>query len=252
MLSKKSMFAVLILSVLFISVHRYIVDYLKEPQSQILPLVAYSSIAVAGGLIVLSSCSLLGMFAAVQNSATSHLIGQVSEGSGRNFFLGFSVTAYLIVVRPPLALSAPFLPYVEWVAIVLAVYGIYSMTRLSIDEFSVALGSSSWKRQIQDVRRETGRDLMRVTSAMEQFVNDGVKEPLLVYLTMHLQRLGETAEDILKVLSPLIIYERDTRRRELYFLLFPWTKRKIARRNKEARGVLLNLLLEQIDGMRSE
>jgi hypothetical protein len=84
---------------------------------------------------------------------------------------------------------------------------------------------------------------------MEQFVNDGVKEPLLVYLTMHLQRLGETAEDILKVLSPLIDYEHDTRRRKLYFLIFPWTKRKIAMRNKKVRGVLLNLLLEQIDGL---
>jgi hypothetical protein len=241
------MLAVLILSVLFLSVQRYVIDYIMQPRSQILQLIAYSSISVAGGLIVLSFCFLLGTFTFAQNPATSHLLNRVSEGSERNFFLGFFITAYLVLARPPLASSVHFLPYVEWVVIVLAVYVIYSLTRLSTEDFYVASESTSWKRHIQDVRRETGRDLIRMTSVMEQFVNDGVKEPLLVYLTMHLQRLGETAEAILKILGPLIDYKKDTRRHELYFLIFPWTKRKIIVRNTKARGVLLNLLFEQID-----
>jgi hypothetical protein len=249
MLSKKSVFAVLTLSVLFLSFHGYVIDHIIEPQPQILQLIAYSSIPVAGGLIMLSFCSLLGTFSVAQNSATSHVLGRVSEGPGRNFFLGFFITAYLILARPPLASGVPFLPYAEWVVIVLAVYVVYSTTRLSTDEFYVASESPSWKRHIQDIRREAGRDLVRVTSVMEQFVDLGTKEPLLIYLTLHLQRLGETAEDILKILGPLIDYQKDTSRHKLYFLVFPWTKRKIAIRNKKARGVLLNTLFEKIDGL---
>ncbi|MCW3977451.1 MAG: hypothetical protein NWE77_05915, partial [Candidatus Bathyarchaeota archaeon] len=119
--------------------------------------------------------------------------------------------------------------------------------RLSTDDFYDASGRPSWKKHVPDVRRETGRDFIRVTSVMEQFVNDGIKEPLLVYLTMHLQRLGETAEAILKVLGPLIDYEKNTRRHTLYFLIFPWTKKRTAMNDKKARGILLDLLLEQID-----
>lgn len=241
------MFAVLTLAVLFLSVQRYILDYLAQPRSQILLLIAYSSIPIAGGLIALSSCFLLGAFTVVQNPVTSHFLDRISEGPERNFFLGFLITAYFVLARPPLATNAPFLPYVEWTVIVLAVYVIYSMTRLSTDDFYDVSGRPSWKKHVPDVRRETGRDFIRVTSVMEQFVNDGIKEPLLVYLTMHLQRLGETAEAILKVLGPLIDYEKDTRRHTLYFLIFPWTKKRTAMNDKKARGILLDLLLEQID-----
>lgn len=249
MLSRKSKITVLIVSVLFFLILNYAVDHRAEPLSQILQFLAYASQPVAGGLIALSFCSLLGTFAVVQDSATSHVLGRVSEGPGRNFFLGFCIVAYLILARPPLASNVPFLPYVEWVVIVLVVYVVYSTTRLSTYESYVDAESPSWKRHVQNGRRETGRELVRVTSVMEQFVNDGMKEPLLVYLTLHLQRLGETAEDILKILGPLIDYRKDTRGRRLYFLIFPWARRKITMRNKKAREVMLNLLLEQIDGL---
>jgi hypothetical protein len=79
---------------------------------------------------------------------------------------------------------------------------------------------------------------------MEQFVDHGVKEPLLVYLTLHLQRLGQTEEDILKTLSPLVDYHYAPRRR-LYSMVFPWKKRQMAVENRKEREVLLNTLIEE-------
>jgi len=196
---------------------------------------------------VLSFCSLLGTFADIENSATSRPIRQASEDPARNFFTGFLITAYLNLVRPPLNAYVTFLPYVEWIAIALLVYMMYTMTRLSTKEFYVSSGGLGWKRHVQEVRRETGRNLIRVTSVMEQFVDHGVKEPLLVYLTLHLQRLGETEEDILKTLSPLIDYQKNAQRHKLYFLTFPWTKRKLAIRTKKTRENILNTLLKKID-----
>ena len=248
MLGKKSKLVVLVFSVLFLSILNYVIDHSADALPQVLQLIAYASLPIAGGLITLSFCSLLGAFSDVENSATSHLLRRISEDSVRNFFIGFLVTAYLNLVRPPLAANVPFLPFVEWVTIALAVYVMYTMTRFSTEEFYISSEGLGWKRHIQEVRRETGRDLIRITSVMEQFVDHEVKGPLLVYLTLHLQRLEETEEDILKTLSQLIDYQEN----KSHFLAFPWTKRKLAMRNKKARENLLNTLLEKIDRLRSQ
>lgn len=252
MLSMKSKLVVLAFSVLFLTILKHTLDHSMEALHQVLQLITYGALPIAGGLIALSFCSLLGTFAKAENSATSHVLRQASEDPARNFFIGFFITAYLNLVRPPLTANLPFLPYMEWVVIVLAVYVVYDMTRLSSKEFYVSSESLGWKRHTQEVRRETGRDMVRLTSVMEQFVDQGVKEPLLVYLALHLQRLGGTEGEILKTLSPLIDYQKNVGRNKLFFLVFPWAKKKFALRNKETREVLLNILLEKIDRLRSE
>jgi hypothetical protein len=252
MLSRKSKLVTLIFSVLFLTVLNHAIDNNAEALHQVLQLIAYASLLIAGGLIAVSFCSLLGTFVRVENLAMSRLLIRASEDPVRNFFIGFLMTAYLNLVRPPLTTNLLFLPYMEWVVISLAVYAMYTMTRLSTKEFYGSSEGLGWKRHIQEVKRETGRDLVHVTAVMEQFVDHGVKEPLLVYLALHLQRLRETEEGILNTLSPLIDYQKNAGRHKLYFLVFPWTKRKFAMRNKEAREVLLKTLLEKIDGLRSE
>ena len=252
MLSKKSRFVALIFSVLFLSILKYVINQSTEFLPQIPQLIAYASLLIAGGSITLSLFSLLGTFSDVKNSAISRILKGVSEDPTRNFFVGFFTTAYLSLVRPPLAANVPFLPYMEWLTVAIAVYVMYTMTRLSSKEFYDNFENLSWKKHIQEVRRETGRELTSVTSAIEKFVDHEVKEPLLVYLALHLQRLGETDEDILKTLSPLIYYKNNIRRHKLYFLAFPWAKRKFAMRSKKAREKQLNTLLETIEGVRSK
>ncbi len=249
MLSKKSKLAALIPSVLFLTVLNHAISNNAEALHQVLQLIVYASLPIAGGLIALSLCSLLGNFTRVENLAMSHLLRRASEDPARNFFIGFLMTAYLNLIRPPLTTNLLFLPYMEWVVIALAVYAVYDMTRLSTKEFYGNSKDLDWKRHIQEVKRETGRDLVRVTAVMEQFVDHGLKEPLLIYLALHLQRLRETEEGILNTLSPLINYQKNAGRHKLYFLVFPWTKRKFAMRNKEAREALLKTLLKKIDGL---
>lgn len=251
-LSKTSKLAALVISVLFLVVLKYVIDNSAEALSQILQLIAYMSLPVAGGLVTFSFCSLLGAFSDVEDSATSHLLRRLSEYPARNFFIGFLGTAYLALVRPRLAVNLLFLPYVEWVTIALAVYVVYNMIRPYAEEFHAGSEGLGWKRHIQEVRRETGHDLIRTTSVMELFIDQGVKEPLLVYLTLHLQRLGETEEEILRTLSPLVDYQKDAGRPRFHFLAFPWTKKKLAMREKKAREDLLKTLLERINWLVSK
>lgn len=247
MLSKKSKLVALIFTVFFLLTLKYVLDRGAGALPQVLQMIAYAFLPIAGGLITLDFCSLLGTFRDVENSVVSHLLGRVSEVPARSFFIGFLITAYLYLFRPSLTANVSFLPYMEWITIALTVYVIYTMTRPSINEFYVSSEGPSWKRHIQEFRREPGRDLMRITSIMKEFVDHGVKEPLLVYLTLHLQRLGETEEGILKTLNLLIDYQENVRRHKLYFLVFPRKKRELAIRNKKAREYLLNTLLKKID-----
>lgn len=245
--SIKTKFVALIFSVLFLLISRYVIDHSAEALPQVLQLVVYASLLIAGGLITLSFGSLLRTFVDVENWVASPLLSHFFQEQASDFLIGFIIVAYLSLIRPPLAAYVTFLPYVEWVTIALVVYVMYTMTRQPADEFYISSQAPGWKRHVQEIRRETGRDLTRIASVMEQFVDHGVKEPLLVYLTLHLQMLGETEEDILKTLNLLIDYRQNVQRYQSHFLAFPGTKRKHAMRNKEARENLLDALLKKVD-----
>ncbi len=251
MLSKKSKLLVLIFAVLFLIIVKYVIDNRGEAFPQVLRLITYASLLVAGGLTTLTFGSLLGTFTGTEASAKSHLSRRISEDPARNFYLGFLVTAYLILIRPSLAVDVLFLPFIEWVIIALTIYVVYTMTGFSTKGVYVRSEGLSLKKHIQDVKRETGSDLIRITSVMEQFVDNGVKEPLLIYLTLHLQRLGEDEENILRELRPLIDYQDNARSHKSGFMSFPWARRKSDVNPKKDRETLLNTLLAKIDGLRS-
>jgi len=238
---------IFVLSAIFLGVLTYVADHSMENLPRMFQPTVYVSLPVVGGLAALSFCSLLGAFSeTLRSSAASHVLKRVSEDPARNFFLGFLIAAYLGLVRPPLIARVPSLSYVEWVSIVLTVYAMFSLTKFSSKEYYVTSENLGWKKHIQEVKRETGRELSRVTSVMEQFIVQGVKEPLLVYLTFYLQRLGKTEEETFQTLSSLIHYQDTTRTGKLSFVL-PWTRKKLAAKNKKIRENLLNALIEKID-----
>lgn len=247
MFSKRSKLMILISSALLLLGLKYVTDHSVESLSWVLQLLVYASIPTAGGLIALSFASLLEPSSDVENSTISHLLRRISEDPSRNFIVGFFASAYLSLVRTSLVTNVPFLPYIEWVSIVLAVYVMYSTARFSSEEFNTASEDLGWKKHVQEVSREPGRDLVRVKEVMAQFIHNAVKEPLLVYLTLHLQRLGKTEEEILKTLSPLISYRLPSRG---FFAFLP-ARGKIATKEEEVRDGLLSAIFEEIDRMRS-
>lgn len=248
MSSKKTSFVALFFSVLFFLVLKYIIDLGVENIPRGMQPVIYVSLPVSGGLITLTFCSFAGDIFHAENSSIAYALRRVAEDPARNFLIGFITTAYLGLVRSPLVLNAPFLSYVEWAVIALTIYVLYTMTGFSSDEFNVSRRPHDWKKHEQQIRRETGRDLVRVASVMENFVKYGTKEPLLIYLTSHLHRLGETEEHILQILSPLIDYTEPARPSRLLSLLSTW-RRGPSGKNQEARENLLNELIDKIEGL---
>jgi hypothetical protein len=82
-----------------------------------------------------------------------------------------------------------------------------------------------------------------LVSAQERFVTRGLKEHLLVYLTLSLRDLGKTEERILITLAPLMQY----RDKESSFWSPPWTKKRLKRENENIRRKLLESLILEIE-----
>jgi hypothetical protein len=72
---------------------------------------------------------------------------------------------------------------------------------------------------------------------------------LLIYVTLYLQRLGQTEEDIMRILSPLLDYQKDSGKTRFRFLMLPWTRRRIDAEDQERRELLLKTLLDRAHGV---
>ena len=247
MSSRKSSILVLILSAFLLLVLKRVVDQGAEAVPRAMQLVVYVSLPACGGLAALALFSLIGSFLRTKSSDAAYALRRISEDLPRNFLIGFLATAYLGLIRSPLMLNAPFLSYVEWALIAVTIYVLYSATGFSSGESNIDQESLTWKKHVQRIRPETGRDLVRIASVMEQFVNDGTKEPLLIYLTLHLQRLGESEEDILQVLNPLIVYREPKQSASLFGGIFSDRARKRVDEIREVRKSLLNDLIRKIE-----
>jgi hypothetical protein len=251
MLSERSKLLVFIFSILLLSGLKYVVDQSVQAIPRILQLIASVSLPIVSGLITLDFCSLLGPLVSSGSSPTSHLVRRISRAPVRNFLVGFLAAAYLDLIRPPLAANVPFLLYVEWVAIALVVYAMYSMTSFPTNDFDNNSENLGWKRHVQEIARETGSDFVHINYVMEQFVNNGIKEPLLVSLALYLQRIGQTEEEILKTLDSIINFKQYPRRQKTH-LIFRLKKNELAMKNKKIREDVLDTLLNEIAGLQSK
>jgi len=101
--STRIKFVALILSVLSILISRYAIDHSSETLPQVLPLIAYSSLLIAGGVVTLSLGSLLRNFVEGEKNEASTLLTQVPQEQTGDFLIGFVAVAYLSLIRPPLA-----------------------------------------------------------------------------------------------------------------------------------------------------
>lgn len=212
------------------------------PQGYILLL--YVSFSSVGGMLGLSIGFLFSTLKNISNLVISSMSKWISEGFKRNFVLGFFLTAYLNFVRPPIIELNPYAAIAEWVAITLAVAVMYINVKMVFKELYVESEHTEWRRHIQQVERETGADFRHLTAVQRQFVNQGIKEPLLMYLTLHLRDLGETEQQIIRTMAPLLYYHD---KKPSIFALQS-VKEGFERKNKKARKKLLEGVIAEIEG----
>ncbi|MDH5389976.1 MAG: hypothetical protein OEX10_02340 [Candidatus Bathyarchaeota archaeon] len=154
------------------------------------------------------------------------------------------MTAYLSFVRRPLIELSPYVAIAEWVTTALAVAVIYLNVKMVTEESYLDLEGVDWRKHMQEVERKIGDDFEHLTFVQEQFVNQGIKELLLVYLTLLLRDLGEDEQQIIRTLAPLLDY-RDKRPS---ILALPLVRESFKRKNNEAKKKILEDLMTKIVG----
>ncbi len=204
---------------------------------------------IAGGFATFSFGSLLQGLRVERRLTTARIIAQVSANPVRNFFAGFLIMSYLSLIRPLIAVNISFILHLEWALVALAVYGLYSATGFSTKESYVSSETQGWKKHAQEIRQEVSSNFVRLTSIMDSFANEGTKEPLLISLALHLQRMGERDEDIFKILDPLMKYQDEDKGDKSHFWSSPRKKSELAVINKEAREKLVKALMSRIVGL---
>lgn len=194
------------------------------------------------GLLWVSVGTLCGLFRNTDGRIVSKISGWISKGPIRNFTLGFFLTIYVNFVRP-FVQDFPLTVLGEWIMIAIVVAVILHAAKGSSEKLHTYSQFPEWKKHTTQAKRQTGRDFKHWVSVQEKFVNRGIKESLLVYLTLALRDVGETEERILITLTPLVQY----RDRKPSFWNFPWTKGKLEKENMEARRKLLESLFREIE-----
>jgi len=235
---------ILAFSVFVFLVSKNVIDDASAILPQGYALVFYLSFSSGGGLIGLSLGSLFALLKNNRSPIISSASWWISQGLTRNFVLGFFVTAYLSFVRRPLIELSPYVAIAEWVTTALAVAVIYLNVKMVTEESYLDLEGVDWRKHMQEVERKIGDDFEHLTFVQEQFVNQGIKELLLVYLTLLLRDLGEDEQQIIRTLAPLLDY-RDKRPS---ILALPLVRESFKRKNNEAKKKILEDLMTKIVG----
>jgi hypothetical protein len=233
---------VLALSVFFFLISKSTIDNVSIILPQGYVSLFYLSFSFAGGLLGLSLGSLFGLLEDTRAPRISSASKWISEGLTRNFVFGFFLTAYISFVRYPLIKLNPYVAIAEWVAVALAVAVVYINVKMVFEEYDPDLENTGWRKHIQEVERETGDDFKHLTFVQEQFVNQGVKEPLLIYLTLLLRDLGKNEKQIIRTMAPLLHY----REKKTSVFALPLVKENLKRRNKEFRKEILEDFMAKI------
>jgi hypothetical protein len=189
-----------------------------------------SVLPFVGGLVSVGLGALIGFLKYTGIPRTQMVAERISDEPGRNFLAGFLFSLYIFFFRPSVIASLPSWIAVEWFLISSAVAAMYfNIARLSNDLYANVTFEKRWRKHIQKIERETGKDFSDLLNVQKMFVNQNVKEPLLVFMTFYLNYLGQP-DSILAALTPLIYYREV--KSPLAFL--PWVKRRIEKKNKDS------------------
>ncbi|MFB0522736.1 MAG: hypothetical protein ACETV1_03125 [Candidatus Bathyarchaeia archaeon] len=231
-----------LLAALYPGMGAYALYNIEGALSQVYEPIAHTFLPFTVGLLAVSAGLLFGLFREIDEPWISRMSEWIYEGPIRNFTLGFFVTTYIDFVRPSAEVFPPIVVG-EWFAIAVLMAVMLNASKGSSKPSRTDPELPDWRKHIRETQRQTGHDFEHLVSAQEKFVNQGAKEPLLVYLALTLHDLGKTEERILTILSPLMHYHDW----KPLFRNLPWTRKKLAKENQEARRKLLEKLIQRIE-----
>lgn len=153
------------------------------------------------------------------------------------------ITGYVAAFRPILFQDFEYLPLVDWGLVAFFVWIIFLNAREKIERnLSTSTESYSWEVDVSSPEKRLNEDLVDLERAQEKFVEEGIKEDLIVNLVWKIQKSCISEEEIPNLLRGLVNYQD----KPISFLTWGWMKNRIEKNNREARERMLRETMDAI------
>jgi hypothetical protein len=201
------------------------------------------------GFIAASIITLIGIFSDSKNP----YLAQIGGIASNNFFIAATSligTLYFNFLNGRLTKVSPIIqqlsPYVEWTGIVILGALIFTIMRRGMGESIMApTNIAPWAKHIQDQSATKGKSLQDFTEIINEFVEKGKKEKVLVKLFTFLEENRANEQEMTITLRELINYEDQ----KAPSLAKRGTAEKIEEENKERRIKILDITVDKINSL---
>ncbi len=199
---------------------------------------------ILAGAAVTATLSLFGVARNHPNPYISFLGRRLGEGLGGKLLLSLILLAYALFVRGMISEMAgaysQYIPIAEWVGVCIAFYAMYGSLRGYVsEELVVQERLGDWRSHIQQIELVTNYKLDRMSGIVEDFIERGAKEELVVSLSLILNKARLSPEAITNTLDELINYED----REPGAIAFAWQIDHLKAENRRRRWMVMENLM---------
>jgi hypothetical protein len=198
--------------------------------------------------ILAAFLTLTVFFAKTENPYIIYLVEKINVNPVENFLRIFILFSYVIYLRPIVdsifAENREYLPYFEWGIIFLLSYILFRNLRHYVStSISRTDPMGQWSKHLQVIETRSDYRIDQLTEYIEEFINYGDKDILLVYLinllSINHKGLLRTAD----ALYDLIYYEP----KNLELITFQWNRERTRQEEIKKRKEILSNLLPLIE-----
>lgn len=159
------------------------------------------------------------------------------------FFLGIFLAFYFTSLRQPISeVLHERLAFAEW-GIVCFLCGIgFLKLRSTVKHASKPVSFGTWAKHLQIVKMKEDRDLVDVSELVKDFVENGSKGGILVYLISAASGAGALRDRILEAVDGLVSYEN----KPVPSIAFRWEAERLKRENRKARRDILEKTIRRL------
>ena len=218
---------------------------------------SYGPLATIGTILLVSLVfvaigAALRPFGDAPNPILAGLFQWMAHSQLRNFVFGGLLATYFLTIRPAVFDVLVYALIFEWILVLAVVWRLYAGLRSSIGQAMAMvprpLPYEGWQRHRQRISQTYPEFLTYFREIQEKFLEEAIKDHLLVQVTGTLWENGLRQWEIARMVRPLLDY-RDA---PVPFPRFPWEERWINRRNRRNRQQVLNGTLELLERLVTE
>ncbi len=198
-------------------------------------------LAALGTALVLTAAFLLSYLKNSSVPLLAGLGGWASTSAFQASLLGAFLSFYITLVRPALYEHLRYAAVLEWLGVGLVLVALYRVVETFLNRtYAEAEEEELWLQWVnhqQVIVVIPDPNLKYAEAVQRQFLEDGLREPLLVYVTSVLAWNETPQQVIARVIRPLVQHQDD--HSGWLPSLFPWQRKREEQRNRQTRNTIL-------------